>query len=442
MERKFYNVLMDWKNTPGHKPLLVKGARQVGKTYIIDEFCQKNYKNILKFDLIQDNSITNIFNEDKPFEMKLADLELLCGCKLDDDETILFVDEVQKSEKFIEALKYFYESGKKYNIICAGSLLGVALNRMKASYPVRKVIEETLYPMDFEEFLMATGNERYISVIHEHYRANEPLSESIHTILLDLVKRYMCLGGMPDVIQDYIDNNGDLLLIDKEITKTITEQYFEDMSKYNENASEHIRIKRIYEDIPAQLGKENQKFTFNKIDKVDNRKKDYISPIDWLLSSSLILMCKTLEVPKIPLKTNALKESYKLFLNDTGLLMSLSETPFKMIFSNDDYSYKGVIAENYVGTELAKKGISLYYWSRKGKNKGNAEVDFVIQKGLDVIPIEVKYNKDTKSKSLEIYNEEYKPKYAIRVSGKNFGFQNNIKSVPLYAVFCIDEVDE
>lgn len=437
MKRNFYVELLVWKNTKNHKPLLVKGARQVGKTYIIDKFCQDNYKNILKFDLIKDNSIDNIFNNDKSFEMKVSELELLCGCKLDDDDTILFVDEVQKSEKFIEALKYFYESKNNYNIICAGSLLGVALNRMKSSFPVRKVVEKTLYPMDFEEFLIATGNERYINVIMEHYNKNEPITDSIHNILLDLVKRYICLGGMPDVIQDYIDKDCNLLSIDKEIPKTITEQYFEDMSKYNENSNDHIRIRRIYENIPSQLAKENQKFTFNKLDKVDNRKKNYIGPVDWLLSSSLILRCNTLSTPKLPLKTNIIKESYKLYLNDTGLLMSLSESPFSMVFSYEDYSYKGVIAENYVASELIKKGISLYYWSRKGKNKGNAEIDFIIQKDLDIIPVEVKFDKDTKSKSLEVYKEECKPKYSIRVSQKNFGFENNIKSVPLYAVFCI-----
>ena len=437
MKRSFYDELLTWKNTKRHKPLLVKGARQVGKTYIIDKFCEENYQNVLKFDLIKDNSIDNIFSEDKPFDMKVSNLELLCGSKLDSEDTILFVDEVQKSESFIDSLKYFYESKKNYNIICAGSLLGVALNRMKSSFPVRKVVEKTLYPMDFEEFLIATNNERYIEVIKEHYLSNEPITDSIHTVLLDLVKRYMCLGGMPDVIQDYIDKNGDLLLIDKEILKTITEQYFEDMSKYNENSNDHIRIKRIYDDIPSQLAKENQKFTFNRLDKEDNRKKDYIGPIDWLLSSSLILKCNTLSAPKLPLKTNIQKESYKLYLNDTGLLMTLSASPISMIFSNDDYSYKGVIAENYVASELIKKDISLYYWSRKGKNKGQAEIDFVIQKDLDIIPVEVKFNSNTKAKSLEVYKETYKPKYSIRISQKNFGFENNIKSVPLYAVFCI-----
>ena len=165
---------------------------------------------------------------------------------------------------------------------------------------------------------------------------------------------------MPDVIQDYIDKDCDLLQIDKEIPKTITEQYFEDMSKYNENLNDHIRIRRIYENIPAQLAKENQKFTFNKLDEMDNRKKNYIGPVDWLLSSSLILKCNTLSLPKLPLKTNIIKESYKLYLNDTGLLMSLSESPFNMIFLHDDFSFKGVIAENYVASELIKKGISLY----------------------------------------------------------------------------------
>ena len=437
MERKFYQELMNWKNAKNHKPLLVKGARQVGKTYIIEKFCNENYKNVVEFDLIRDKNIINIFKEDKSFDSKISDLELLCGVKLNDPDTILFIDEVQKSEEFIEALKYFYDNDNEYNIICAGSLLGVALNRMKSSFPVRKVTELVLYPMDFEEFLMATGNERYIDVIKEHYDTNEPIQNDIHDFLLDLVKRYMCLGGMPDVIQDYIDNNQDLLLIDSEIPKTIIDQYFEDMSQYNDNLNDYVRIRRIYSDIPVQLGRENQKFTFNKIDKKDNRKRDYINPLDWLIDSSLVFKCNTLENVNIPLKTNVIKDSYKLYLGDVGLLVSLSETPFKMLFSNEDYSYKGIIAENYVANEFTKKGYSLYYWSRKGKNKGTAELDFILQNDLDVIPVEVKFDTDIKSKSLDVYKDEYNPKMSIRISAKNFGYSNNIKSVPLYAVFCI-----
>lgn len=432
--------MLEWKKDKNHKPLLIKGARQVGKTYIIDQFCHENYKTVLKFDLIKDDRIINIFNdENKSFESKVKSLELLCGVKLNDSNTILFIDEVQKSEKFIESLKYFYESSENYNIICAGSLLGVAINRMKSSFPVGKVIEKTMYPMDFEEFLMATGNERFIPGIYECYHNNTPMQDSIHTMLLDLLKTYLCLGGMPDVINDYIHHNQDLLLIDKEIPKVILEQYFEDMTQYNSSPNDHIRIKRIYNDIPIQLGKENQKYVFNKIDHKDNRKRDYVNPLDWLLDSSLVLMCKTLVKPIIPLKTNVEKNSYKLFLGDVGLLVSLSETPFDMIFSNGDYSYKGVLAENYVANELAKNNFSLYYWSRKGKNKGNAEVDFVIQMGLDAIPIEVKFDINSKSKSLKIFVQEYHPKYSIRISSKNFGFKNGIKSVPLYAVFCIKE---
>lgn len=437
MKRKFYNELVHWSKYDNKYPLVVSGARQVGKTYIIDKFCKENYKNYIYLNLMKDKDIKELFDKNISFDKKIETLELRVGLKLNNENTVVFFDEAQESEILIESLKFFQESENNYNIICAGSLLGVAVNRMNASYPVGKVIEKNLYPMDFEEFLMATNNERYIDVIKRAFTSNTPLEKSIHIFLMDQLKKYLFLGGMPNNIKNYIDNKEDLVLINNSILSDIVKQYINDMKKYNNNSTEHIRIKTIYEDIPSQLAKENQKFTFAKIDKKDNRKRDYISPLDWLTSSGLVLKCNLLNNVQIPLKSFIDKESYKLYLNDTGLLCNLSETPLNSVILPGDYKFNGVIAENYVASELKKMGYSLYYWSRKGKNKGLAEVDFVIQVNTSAIPVEVKFGDDTTSKSLNSYIKMMNPDYSIRISSKNFGFQNKIKSVPLYAAFCL-----
>lgn len=203
-----------------------------------------------------------------------------------------------------------------------------------------------------------------------------------------------------------------------------------------------MRIQSIYKNIPTQLAKENQKFTYAKIDNKDNRKKDYVTALDWLLASELVMPSYLLTNPEYPIKGYMNYDSYKLYLNDTGILSNMINLSISDILLTGDYKYKGILCENYVASELSKIRKELFYWSRKGKNKGNAEIDYILQVKCDVIPLEVKAGDDTKSKSLEVYKEMYKPKYSIRISAKNFGFQNNIKSVPLYAVFCLSELEK
>lgn len=214
------------------------------------------------------------------------------------------------------------------------------------------------------------------------------------------------------------------------------------MGKYNTDKKESLRIQTIYKNIPSQLAKENQKFTYAKIDSKDNRKKDYVPALDWLLASELVLSSYMITNPEYPIKGYMDYDSYKLYLNDTGILSNMVNISVSDILLDGDYKYKGVIVENYVASELSKIEKELFYWSRKGKNKGNAEVDYILQIKSDVIPLEVKAGDDTKSKSLGVYKEMYKPKYSIRISSKNFGFQNNIKSIPLYAVFCLNDLEK
>ena len=439
MKRKFYEELAKWRKEKLHIPLMVVGARQVGKTYIIDQFCQENFDNYYYLNFMKEKEFVNLFDSIDSFEKKVEVLETLVGGSLrNNDKTVLFVDEVQQCESFIEALKFFNESNDTFNIICAGSLLGVALKRLNHSFPVGKVVIKYMYPLDFEEFLWATGNERYIKEIKHSFNNNVALPDLYHNYLIDLFYKFLYLGGMPNVVNNFITNEQNMALIDTDIIKNIVEAYFDDMSKYASDL-ETIRIRNIYSSIPSQLAKENQKFLFSQVDKKDNRKRDYISPLDWLIASKLVFLDYLVTKPEFPLKGFLDKESFKIYLSDTGILNSLLGISQKAYILDNDFSFKGIITENYVANELDKMGYDLFYWSRKGKNNGNAEIDFIIQKDNDIIPIEVKAGKNTQAKSLKVYMETFKPKYAIRLSANNFSFNENIKDIPLYAVFCLKD---
>lgn len=437
MKRKFWNVLEAWDKRKDKMPLMVVGPRQVGKTYIIDEYCKFNYQNYCYINLFEDKRPIDWFKDLDSFSKKIEMLEITYNLNLKDPNTILFVDEIQESEEFIEALKAFCENGY-VNVICAGSLLGVKLKRFSKSYPVGKVYEENMYPMDFEEYLWAIGKERYIGSIISSFKNNTECL--FHKELIEEFKRFIFLGGMPQIIQNYIDNDKNLSSIDGKLIKNIINSYILDMKKYNKDNNESIRIERIFKNIPSQLAKENQKFVYAKIDLHDNRKRDYVTALDWLIASRLVLPCYLVSSPTYPLLAYLEDTSYKLFLNDAGILLSMVDIDKYEILLDNDYPFKGVIVENYVAHELVKQGFDLYYWSRKS-NKGNAEVDFVIQHGGMVIPIEVKAGTDMKSKSLDIYRDKFNPSLMVKISAKNFGYDENkkIKTVPLYAVFCLKE---
>lgn len=417
---------------------MVVGARQVGKTYVIDKFCRENYQNYCYINLFEDKRLVEWFLHINTFEKTLEMLEMTYNIKLNNPDTILFVDEVQESEDFIESLKIFCEKGY-FNIVCAGSLLGVKLKRFSKSYPVGKVYEEYLYPMDFEEYLWAIGKERYIDVIKKSFEDNTECM--FHEELLEEVFRFWYLGGMPAIIQNYLDCGQKLSDVDRSLIYNIFNAYIKDMQKYNDNNKESLRIERIYRNIPSQLAKENKKFTFAKIDSSDNRKRDYITALDWLISSSLVVPSYVIVKVNSPLFAHVDDNSYKLFLSDTGIICNMAGIDGTDILFAGDYDFKGVIAENFVAMELVKQGRNLYYWSRKSDNSGISEVDFVIQVSNKVVPIEVKAGKDVKSKLLDVYNEKFNPELMIRISARNFGIKDNLKSIPLYAVFCLKDLE-
>lgn len=432
MERKIYSNLLEWKKNSIKTPLMIIGARQIGKTYIIKEFCQKEFEKNIYINLLDNPQIVDLFEQSIPTEEKFTKMQWILNTEIDLEKTIIFFDEIQLSEKLISNLKYFCESEKPFKIICAGSLLGVKINRFHSSFPVGKVKMEYMYPMDFEEFLMATSSQGLIDEIYKCYNRSIPMTSALHEKLMGLYRMYLCVGGMPQSVQNIVDVNQNIFDLDKDIIRNIIESYLNDMNQYIFNNTEKSKIEAIYKSIPSQLGNVSNKFQYSKINS-NARSRDYESAMQWLISSTMIYKCNLLKSIQIPPKAYADEEYFKLYLSDVGLLTSLLEIQYNDILLDNSFLYKGNIAENYVATQLVRNGLSLYYW----KSNSDAEIDFILYNEDGLIPIEVKASDNITSKSLNSYMKQYNPKYAIRISSKNFGFENNIKSVPLYAVFLV-----
>lgn len=431
MKRKLYNNLLKWKKENVKMPYMLIGARQTGKTYILEEFCKKEFENYVYINLDSMESMKEVFEKTIIPEQIITNIEAILNIDIDIEKTIIFIDEIQVSEKAISALKYFCESEKEYKIVCAGSLLGVKINRFKSSFPVGKVWIEYLYPMDFEEFLMAINEEKLLEMIEQSYNTMEPMINNLHEKALKLYYDYICIGGMPVAVLDYIKKEKNILKFNDEIIEMIITSYMADMAKYTVNV-ESIRNAKIYNSIPAQLGKENKKFKYSLVEK-SARAREYESSLDWLISSNMVIKCNSVKTPKSPLKAYV-DDNFKIYLSDMGLLRTLAKISINEIILNKNILYKGVLAENYVAEIMYAKNREIYYWQI---NSGMYEVDFLINMDGDIIPIEVKASDNTTYKSLNYYINRYKPKYSIRVSTKNFGFSNNIKSIPLYAVHLI-----
>ena len=430
MKRKLYNSLLKWKEKNINMPFMLVGARQTGKTYIVTEFCKNEFENYIYINLDLMDNIKSIFETTINPEEIIKNMEILLEKNINIDNTIIFIDEIQVSERAISSLKYFCESEKEYKIIVAGSLLGVRINRFKSSFPVGKVWIEYLYPMDFEEFLWAIGEEKLAEAINEKYLEMLPMLDSVHNKALKLYNEYICIGGMPASILQYIQCDKDIMKYDDNVLNMIIMAYLADMSKYTENI-EAIKNNKIYNSIPMQLGKPNKKFKYSLVEK-SARAREYETSIEWLLSSNMLLKCQGISVPKSPLKAYT-ENNFKIYLSDIGLLRVLSKISINEIITGKNMLYKGVFIENYIAENLYSKYQELYYWSIDNMY----EVDFLINKNGSIIPIEVKASDNTTSKSLNYYRNRYKPEYSIRLSTKNFGEINGIKSIPLYASYLI-----
>lgn len=433
MKRKIYQKLIEWKNRGMKKPLMVIGARQVGKTYIIEEFCKNEFNNFVYINLLEHPEVKELYEQSISTSEKYIRLCASLNINPNLEDTIIFFDEIQESEELISALKWYCEVDMPFKIICAGSLLGVKLKRFHSSFPVGKVEMIDMYPMDFEEFLYTqTMGEYLVNKIKECYEKNEPMDNVLHDKLNNLYREYLCIGGMPEIVEDYVSRAGNILNINRKITENIIESYILDMNKYVKNKFEATKNEAIYKSVPVQIGNKSNKFQYTKIEK-DARKRDYESSLDWLLSSSLIYKCCKLDSINIPPEAYKNVDFFKIYMGDVGILNTMLKINVNDIYLDKVFLYKGEIAENYVANQLIFNDISVYYWA----TASSSEIDFIIYNEDGIIPIEVKSSDNTQSKSLNAYIKRFNPEYAIRISTKNFGFVSKIKSIPLYATFCI-----
>lgn len=437
MRRKIYNKLLEWKsNDENKKPLMVLGVRQCGKTYVIKDFCKNEFENVCVINLLERDDIIELFGRSINSEEKYNILKTMLNYDIEDENTVLFIDEIQESEDLISQLKFFCENHNNVNIICAGSLLGVKLKRLKKSFPVGKVWMIDMFPMDFEEFLVANNREKFVDLLKDCFNNNKFLGSPLHEELLRYYRIYLLTGGMPEAIQNIVDANLDYVKYDTKILKNILASYYKDMRKHVKNEAEALKIERVYRTLPSQLMNASKKFQLSIID-VDARNREYETAIDWLMGSNMIIKCECVSLPEIPLKGFVDNETFKFYLSDVGILCTILGLSVRDIVTDNISLYKGIIAENFVANQLLCNGFDLFYW----KNTATAEVDFLLYTADGVIPVEVKAGENTQSKSLKVYMEKYDAKYAIRISTKDFGYdpKTKIKSVPLYATFLIKD---
>ncbi|MCL2052467.1 MAG: ATP-binding protein [Lachnospiraceae bacterium] len=431
MYRKITRFLEEWKDSLYRKPLIVKGARQVGKTYSILEFGRLNYENVAYFNFEQNKKLKDTFDEDISPSYLIPLLSHISGQVIVKGKTLIVFDEVQVCERALTSLKYFCEEANEYHIIVAGSLLGVAVNREEFSFPVGKVDLKTMYPMDIEEFLFALGQEDLAEKIKECFAKDSPMPSALHDAAIKYYRQYLVVGGMPECVMQFA-LTGDYILI-RNIQSTILENNLDDMSKYN-SQNEIKKTRLTYNNITVQLSKKNTRFQY-KLIKKGGRAADFENAIEWLSLSGIISQVYRVILPRKPLDDNKDIDAFKIYVSDLGLLCAKKELMAEdILYMSDELLYfKGGMAENYVNIHLRINGYTTYYW----ESERGAEIDFIIQREGAIVPIEVKSADNTQAKSLKVYTQNYKPQYAIKLSTKNFGFDDGKKIVPLYAVFCI-----
>jgi len=430
MERKIYQRLLAWKHNPQRQPLIINGARQVGKTYAALAFGRKHYQNVIYVNFEDSAETDRIFARDLDPHRIVRELAAWQGATILPEKTLLVFDEIQASERGLASLKYFCEKAPEYHVIAAGSLLGVYVHREKYSFPVGKVQLLNLYPLDFEEFLWALDRQELAELIRKHF--NTMTAFSLHDTALDLYKLYLVIGGMPRAIETYLAQQDFNLVLS--VQRGLNDSYIADMAKYA-SEQETTRIMATWRTIPAQLAKENKKFQY-KLIKTGARANVYEHSLAWLSAAGLVNKCANVNVPQYPLSAFAENNAFKLYLLDTGLLCAKFNIAPHLILSTDHSldGFKGALAENYVMQALVANGHQPYYWSKDSR----AELDFLLQDNEGhIIPVECKSSERVRARSLAQFMQRYQSPYAIRVSARNFGFENNIKAIPLYAAFCL-----
>ena len=418
--------LKKWKTRKHRKPLIIRGARQVGKTWLMKEFGSKFYTQYVYINFDNNERMKNLFEGDLDVQRIIIGLELYAGYKIDPDNMLLIFDEIQEVPKALTSLKYFNENAPQYQIVCAGSLLGIALHE-GTSFPVGKVEFLDLYPLSYYEFMMALGKERFVTLLQGRQYS---FATDFKQEYIDSLKQYYYVGGMPEVVQAFADNR-DFNEV-RTIQRRILSAYEQDFSKHAPNEAVP-RIRMLWNSIPAQLTKENKKFIYGLI-KEGARAKEYELALLWLTDCGLVHKVHRVTVPNLPLKAYEDIKAFKLFFVDVGLLSCMVGLKQGVLLDGNELfkEFKGALTEQYVLQELKTlKGINTYYWTA---DRGTAEVDFVIDNGDNVFPVEVKAEINLQAKSLKVYREKFHPMKSIRTSMADYRDEGWLLNLPLWAL--------
>ena len=429
--RKITESLEAWKESAYRKPLILQGARQVGKTWSVLEFGRTHYENVAYFNFETSPGLNATFDEDIRPSYLIPILSHIAGQTIVREKTLMIFDEVQLCERALTSMKYFCEEEPGYHIIVVGSLLGVAVNREHFSFPVGKVDRLTMVPMDMEEFLLALGEAGLVQQIHACHERFEPMPKALHEAAMQRYRQYLVVGGMPECVRQFAET-GDYILV-RHTQDTILSGYLDDMSKYN-HLNEIKKTRLVYNNITVQLSKANTRFQY-KLLKKGGRASEFENAIEWLCLSGIVSRIYRVNPVKKPMENYLDIDAFKIYVSDMGLLCAKKNlAPEDLLYMTEELNdYKGGMTENYVHTQLTARGYAPCYW----ESGNGAEIDFVIQREGRLIPVEVKAADHTKAKSLAAYRALYHPEYAIKLSTKNFGFENGTQTIPLYATFCV-----
>ena len=432
MYRAAIEKLYQWKASKRRKPLIIEGARQVGKTWLMKEFGSRAYADTVYINFDSNSRMAELFASDLNTDRLIMGIELYAGRKIDADNTLLLFDEVQEVPRALTSLKYFYEDTPQYHIICAGSLLGIALHG-GTSFPVGKVDFLSLYPLSFKEFLAATAGEQFVQLLDEQdYSMITPFKQTY----IDALKQYYFIGGMPEAVQSFVEEK-DFNEV-RRIQKRILAAYEQDFSKH---APIEIvpKIRMVWNSIPSQLAKENKKFIYGLV-REGGRAKDYEAAIMWLCDCGLVHKVSRVNAAGVPLKAYEDLKAFKLFIVDVGLLGCMTGLRQRTLLDGNDLfsEFKGALTEQYVCQQLqTMDDLGVYYYTN---DRGSCEVDFVLDTGEQVVPVEVKAEVNLKAKSLKTYREKFAPAISVRTSMADYRKEEWLFNLPLYAVEEIDRV--
>ena len=437
MLRKDYEKLLKWKNKTSRKPLLVLGVRQCGKTYLVKEFGSKEFENMAYINFDGNKGLQSIFDYDFDINRILDEIgSVVLNKKIIPGKTLLFLDEIQDCPRAIQSLKYFCENLPELHVIAAGSLLGIALKEQGISFPVGKVQRLEMFPMSFEEFVIADGGEKYLNGISKLPLGRE-ISELYSVPMQKYLQNYYIVGGMPEAVKIWIQTH-DYNQVE-EIQNQILKDYADDFGKHT-TPDTAIKIKLIWDAIPSQIAKDNNKFIFSHV-KEGARAKDLEDALEWLVSAGLVYKLNLVQTPQLPLESMKDNTYFKIYMADVGLLRKKSNVNYRTILNGDEsfIQFKGAFSENYIMSELKSLGVSAYFW----RTKADAEVDFISDYEGVLFPIEVKSATNTKAKSLQLFCKRFSPKLAFKASLKNVGDnmmeETHIWNIPLYIFFRIKE---